>query len=143
MAIPLLADRVLTVTWDKHPENATTEIYQVVPEGEDKKLGSIPTIAGNPPEEMVITIPDGETKIYAVAVNDSNPNAIVTSDKSELLVIPKKPSSVTFPRLKFSMKIVEIQTSSNMKEWETLAYIPIITQSPARFLRSSISEVKP
>lgn len=89
LTLPLMADRAITLAWDKHPEKVTIEIYQIVPGGKDKLLGAVPV---NPEsdaaQEMDVTIPDEQITVYAVALNGP-----LASDKSDLLVIPRKPST--------------------------------------------------
>lgn len=141
LALPLTADRVLTVTWDKYPSADTIVIYEVGKDGsKDRELGKVAIDPSNPALESVeVTVGDTATTLYAIARNSAN----FESDKSEPLPVPDKLPTPGKPRVKISMKMVEIQTSSNLKDWQPLAYVPLVTSSPARFIRAGITEITP
>lgn len=41
------------------------------------------------------------------------------------------------------LRVVKIETSVNLTEWETLAFVPLIADSAARFIRTEITTIKP
>lgn len=41
------------------------------------------------------------------------------------------------------LRVVRIETSANLTDWEPLAFVPLVTDSPARFIRANISEITP
>lgn len=41
------------------------------------------------------------------------------------------------------LRVVRIETSANLTDWEPLAFVPLVTESPARFIRANISEITP
>lgn len=89
LTLPIFAERAITLAWDKHPEKVTIEIYQIIPGGKDKLLGAVPVNPESDAEQtMDVTISDEQITVYAVAVNGE-----LASDKSDLLVIPRKPAT--------------------------------------------------
>lgn len=54
------------------------------------------------------------------------------------ITLPSQPSPPT------GLRVVEIQTSANLKDWKTIAYVPLHEAGESsRFVRSKISEVLP
>ncbi len=68
--------------------------------------------------------------IVVTAINAYGESVI--SDPAIIQLPPSKP---------LGLRVVEIQTSDNLKEWDTLAYVPLKDQSPKRFVRASITEI--
>ncbi len=143
LCLPLIADRTLTITWNKVFDADTVEAYIDLPLGDDVKIGSVSISPFSPPESMVITITDHEVDIYVIASNQKNPDAVAYSDKSKTLTIPTKPTMEDSPILKLYQLLVQIETSSNLTDWKTLAYMPLISNTPSRFIRASITNEKP
>ena len=88
-----LADRQLTVTWDKYPER-----NEIVIKMGDKELGYVLVNPADPKlESITVTIPDGKVTLVAIARNVGG-----ESEPSEPLVIPAAPAN---PR---GLKIITI-----------------------------------
>jgi hypothetical protein len=84
LALPAMADRQLTVTWDKYPER-----NEIVIKMGDKELGVVLVNPDDPKlESLTVTIPDGKVTLVAVARNIGG-----ESDPSEPLVIPAAPAN--------------------------------------------------
>ena len=93
LTLPLMADRQLTVTWDKYPEP-----NEIVIKMGDKELGYVLVNPADPKlESLTVTIPDGKVTLVAIARNVGG-----ESEPSEPLVIPAAPAN---PR---GVKIVTI-----------------------------------
>ena len=137
LMLPLCAERTFNVTWDKYPEAYTVTIYQEsIDDLPDAELGSIKVDPANPALETVeVTVNDDAATLYAVAINADN----FTSEKSDPLHVPAKMPSPSRLMLKTSIAMVEIQTSSNLSDWESVAFVPLKTQSPTRFIRANIT----
>lgn len=113
-AIPAAADPV-KIQWDQNPEPDIAEyrLFKQV-DGADPEL--VPTTQikavddGKPVVQTTIDLKGGE-KLYVIAVNTTG----LTSPPSETLTIPGAPSKPKGP------VVIELQQSSNMKEWEPLA----------------------
>ena len=137
LTLPLFAERTFRVTWDKYPEPHTITIYQEsVDDLPDAELGSVLVDPTNPTLESVeVTVNDDPSTLYAVAINADN----FPSEKSDPLHVPAKMPPPSRLMLKTSMAMVEIQTSSNLADWESVAFIPLKTESPTRFIRANIT----
>jgi hypothetical protein len=84
LTLPLMADRQLTVTWDKYPER-----NEIVIKIDGKELGFVLVNPDDPKlESLTVTIPDGKVTLVAVARNIGG-----ESDPSEPLVIPAAPAN--------------------------------------------------
>ena len=88
-----LADRQLTVTWDKYPER-----NEIIIKSGDKELGKVLINPDDPKlESITVTIPDTKVTLVAIARNVGG-----ESEPSEPLVIPAAPAN---PR---GLKIITI-----------------------------------
>jgi hypothetical protein len=84
LTLPLMAERQLTVTWDKYPER-----NEIIIKSGDKELGNILVNPDDPKlESITVTIPDGKVTLVAIARNVGG-----ESEPSEPLVIPAAPAN--------------------------------------------------
>ena len=100
-----LAERAVTVTWDKYPKAATILIYEKDPAG-DRLIGSIPVDPAEPKlEEITLTLADPKLVIYAVAQDALG----LKSDPSNPLEIPSKLTAPSGMKIVIDVKVTVTQ----------------------------------
>lgn len=105
-----------SVAWDDHPDKSVTEfrVYRIA--GTVRTL--LATSATSPARIEAAT---GDT-IAVTAFNG------MESPLSAFVLIASPPAAPT------GLRVVEIQTSANLKDWETIAYVPVA--EPKGFVRA-------
>lgn len=101
LATTAFADRALTLTWEKYPVKSLIVIYEKLPDGTKKELGSVPVSPEAPPEELEVTVREGPVELYAIARDPSG----LESDPSETLRVPAKLPTPGKPRLVVEVKV--------------------------------------
>lgn len=141
LTAPLFAERVFRVTWDKYPEPHQITIYQEsVDDLPDAELGSVQVDPANPKLETIeVTVGDDAATLYAVATDSNH----FDSEKSDPLHVPAKLPAPARPQFKVTMAMVEIQTSADLASWESVAFVPLRTESPVRFIRAGLTQITP
>lgn len=64
-------------------------------------------------------------------------NAYGISEPSDPVTVPALPTKPT------GLQVVEIQVSSNLTDWETIALVPLKTATPARHIRAGLTTIQP
>ena len=62
------------------------------------------------------------------------------SSKMAVGVIATPAPPAVIPRPK-GLRVVRIEASANLKDWEPVAFVPLMTDAPARFVRASITDI--
>jgi hypothetical protein len=123
--------------WDANPE--TVEGYVVV-------YGNSPTTmtqTHNAGAAVTTTVPNlapGEWFFAVKALAGTAESELSTMAVATLLPFAAPPVTIPAPK---KMRVVVIETSSNLTEWEPLAFVPLITDAPTRFIRTHISDITP
>jgi hypothetical protein len=114
------------VSWDAHPELSVMRFNVYKLDGAARIfLGSSTT-----PELQVEAAPGDSIIVTAWNGMESEPSAPV--------VIP---AAAVPPQPPTGLRVVEIQTSSNLADWKPLAYVPLHDGSPQRFVRATITTI--
>jgi hypothetical protein len=120
--------------WDANPPaDAVKEyrVYQLSDNGPRILKATIQATADPKQTSGPIEADSGQQYVLT-AVN------IFESEPSDPVTIPNKPSK---PGL---IEVVEIQVSSNLKEWDSIAMVPLKNdRDPVRFIRTRIVSVLP
>jgi hypothetical protein len=114
------------VTWDAHPDATVREfrVYRIT--GAVREL-----LATSPVSAAVIETGPG-TVIAVTAFNGAE------SALSDPVTIP---AAIQPPQPPTGLRVVEIQTSSNLTDWDTIAYVPLHDDSPQRFVRAHLTTI--
>lgn len=117
----------VTLTWAANPATEKVTEYRIY-----KLSGTTKTLlTSSVTTTTKITVAGGES-IIVTAFNG------IESDPSTAIVIP----TIAKPTPPASVKIVEIQVSDNLKEWRSIAYIPLDEKNKnAMFVRGTITEI--
>lgn len=114
----------VTLAWDHDEGAASYEVFRGI-----DKLATVTD------KQSVVDVSVGDM-LHVVAVNSLGHR----SPQSEpLTILPEH-----FPPLApTKLRVVVIETSSNLTDWEPLAYVPLHTDQSARFVRAGISVITP
>lgn len=127
-----VAAEVLQLSWDKNPEPEPITYQVVYGRTKEAMTETLP-----PTDKLVIQTPElasGTWIFGVVAIGETG----ARSEMSDTVTYEVKLSPPT------KLRVVEIQTSSNLKEWKTIALVPQSPdQSPTEFVRARISAVTP
>jgi hypothetical protein len=80
----------------------------------------------------------------------TTPAATVTAEPGQVIGVTafngfeSQPVTLTLPSAPGAptgLRVVEIQTSANLKDWKPLAYVPLEDGDPAKFIRAAITSI--
>ena len=127
--------QALTIAWNKNPE--TNIIGYIVSYGTERGNYTVdlPVVTDNRLIVDTATLAAGNTYYFVVKAKNSQGLISLPSDviTYAYLVPPSAPTGV---------HIVEIETSMNLKDWETIAYVPLDPKyADKKFVRASITDI--
>lgn len=120
--------------WNRNPEPDILEyrVWQIMPDG-TKVLRQTVLPASNAltTDKIVSQSIEMESgQVYTVTAFNG-----FESEPADPYTIPAKPVKPS------NLEVVEIQVSSNLKDWETIALVPSRTKDPVRFVRAGIATI--
>lgn len=129
---------MIELSWDANPEAVTGYIINYGNQP-DTMTQALPV--GVATTTAVRNLPPGEWYFAIKAQVDALESESSTMVAATLLPPPVgPPAPVPAPK---KMRVVRIETSSNLTDWEPLAFVPLHTASDTRFVRAGITEITP
>lgn len=126
----------IELAWDANPE--TSVINYVVNYGNSPSTMTQTHGASNAITTTVANLPPGEWffTVKAMTLNgESEPSTM-----AHATLQPPTPEPIPVPKPK-GLRVVTIETSSNLTDWEPIAYVPLLTDAPARFVRAGLTTI--
>lgn len=111
----------ISLQWDANPAGDNVTEYRVY---RMEDLGPVLLVTSNTPSATVGVAPGQRLAITAFNGQESTFSAVVT--------VP----ALSAPS---GLRVVEIQTSDNLRDWHTLTYVPLDSGQPSQFIRARIT----
>ena len=128
-ACSLALAKDVTLAWDKNPEPDVK--YLIAYTYNETISVQLPSTV-----ETSLVIRDLQPGRYVFTARAQGPDGQLSESSEPLNYV----LTITPPAVPKGLRVVEIQTSANLKEWKTIALIPQDpTEKPAEFVRARIT----
>ena len=137
-AISSDADK-MTLEWEPNPP--VVDEYVLNYGKQPDQMASTLSVPGNVKTATVPSLTPGEwffTVGAKIGLAQSEPSKMAVG-----VIAPKAPAPpVVIPAPK-KLRVVRIEASANLNDWEPIAFVPLLTDEPKRFVRASTTDIQP